>query len=296
MSAIIECTHLQRKFMSGTPVLEDVNLTVEQGSVVGLVGRNGTGKSTLIKTLLGLLRPQGGEVRVFGLDPFKEPVAVRSRIGYVAEKLVFPAGAKVGDIFEIHRGIYRNWDYAYELELVARFGIDRGAKFGTLSKGQAQQASLICAIAHRPELLLLDEPAGGLDPAARKAFIDVYIDLMSKGDVTILLSSHDMLDVERICNEIAILHKGEILVKDDLAALREGLTLAIVPNSEAAGFRQLASGLPAFPGRERNSDVQYVLRAPIDECRAVLDELNGNVALSSLSLGDLFIELTGGAI
>lgn len=290
---VIECTNVQRSFASGVPILNGLDLTVTEGSVVGLVGRNASGKTTLLKSLLGQIRPRDGEIRVFGLDPFKEPVAVRSRIGYVAEALIFPAWLRVGEALAFHRRLYPGWDETFEEQLVERFEIDRRAQFGKLSKGKAQQASLICAIAHRPPLLLLDEPAGGLDPAARKAFLDVYIDLINRGPVTILLSSHDMLDVERICNEIAILHKGKMLIKGELAEIREGMTLATIPSAMSVRFKELAISRAAFPGRNDGDDIQFVLRAPLEECRA---SLNGGMSVKSMTLSDLFIELTGGAI
>ena len=296
MKTIVECNNVERRFVRGVPVLEGVDLTVGEGSVTGLVGRNGSGKSTLMKCLLGLIKPQAGEIRVFGIDPFKDPVAVRARIGYVAETLAFPRSTTVEEIFTIHRRLYKNWDLAFERELVERFSIDRRAKFSKLSKGQAEQASLVCAIAHRPDLLLLDEPAGGLDPAARRAFIDVYVSLINRGPVTILLSSHDMIDLERICGEIAILDKGKILLKDDLARMRDEMTLAIVPDDVASQFRENDLARSAYSGRQGGGEARFVLRAPLAECQSSLAALGDSLTLQSMTLGDLFVELTGGAM
>src|SRR5262245_1085140 len=172
MTAVLEFVNVARSYRQKVPVLQDVSFSVDEGEVVGLVGRNGVGKTTLMKIAMGLLSPQAGGVRVFGLSPVDQSVEVKQRVGYVAESQVLRGGSTVGAMIRFYRRIFSSWDETLEHELLERFGLSLGAKIKTLSRGQSQQAALLCAVCHRPKLLLLDEPAGGLDPVARREFLE----------------------------------------------------------------------------------------------------------------------------
>ena len=172
MTPILEFQNISRSFKKGVPVLNGVTFSMGEGEVLGLLGRNGAGKTTLIRIAMGMLFPHSGKVRVFGLSPTDEPVAVKKRIGYVAEDQVLPVGSSIADLIALHRYLFASWDQALERRLLDRFGLSPSSKIRHLSKGQARQAALICAVCHRPELLILDEPAGGLDPAARREFLE----------------------------------------------------------------------------------------------------------------------------
>lgn len=151
-----------------TVALADVTLSVARGTVFGLVGENGAGKTTLIKHLLGLHRPERGQVRVFGLDPVRDPVGVLSRIGYLSEDRDLPEWMRVGELMSYTRAFYPQWDDDLARELIEMFELDIGQKIRTLSRGQRARAGLLAAVAHRPDLVLLDEPSSGLDPGARQ--------------------------------------------------------------------------------------------------------------------------------
>jgi ABC-2 type transport system ATP-binding protein len=171
-----------------------VSLAIEPGQVVGLLGKNGAGKTTLIRIAMGMLEAQEGSVRLFGMDPREEAVEVKRRVGYVSEDQILPPFLRVGEVIDLHRRLFPTWDEQMERRLCERFELPRSAKIKSLSKGQARQVALLCAVAHRPELLILDEPAGGLDPAARREFLETSIQLLNEAGSTILFSSHYMSD------------------------------------------------------------------------------------------------------
>src|SRR5436305_12343649 len=160
--SIVAITSLSRRFGSKT-ALDEVSIYVPRGSVFGLVGENGAGKTTLIKHILGLLRAEAGSVRVFGHDPVAEPVAVLGAIGYLSEQPDLPGWMRVDELLRYTKAFYPKWDAAYAKRMLVQFGLNPAQRLSTLSKGQTAKAGLLAAQAHRPDLLLLDEPSSGLD-------------------------------------------------------------------------------------------------------------------------------------
>ena len=168
--SVVEVSNIHRAYKRGVNVLDGVTLSIEADRVVGLVGKNGAGKTTLIRIAMGLIEPQQGYVKLFGLSPRARPLEVKRRVGYVSEDQILPPFLTVGEVIDLHRGLFPKWDDRMEKRLRESFALSRTSKIKHLSKGQARQVALLCAVSHRPELLLLDEPAGGLDPAARREF------------------------------------------------------------------------------------------------------------------------------
>jgi ABC-2 type transport system ATP-binding protein len=276
----------------GKQALTELSLSVEPGEVVGLLGRNGAGKTTLLHCLLGLLRPTEGSVGVFGLDPRREPLEVKRRLGQVSEHDMLPPGRRVDELLRFHAELFPDWDAALCDELVSRFGLNRLDRIRQLSKGQVRQVSLVCAVSHRPELLLLDEPAGGLDPAARREVLQTAIELLAEGGTTVLFSSHHMNDVERLAQRVVLLHDGRVLLDDEIDALREGCALAVLPAAQAPQLENLPRCLRVRP---RGDVTHAVIAAAPDEARGLLAEHleRDDVRCSGLSLEDLFVELVG---
>jgi ABC-type Na+ transport system ATPase subunit NatA len=175
---VIAIRSLSRRFGSKT-ALNDVWLDVPRGSVFGLVGENGAGKTTLIKHILGLLRAESGTVRVFGLDPVSEPVEVLGRVGYLSEQPDLPDWMRVHEFMRYTQAFYPKWDARYAEQLREQFGLDPSARLRVLSKGQRAKLGLLAAQAHRPDLLLLDEPSSGLDPIVRRDILEAVIRTVS---------------------------------------------------------------------------------------------------------------------
>jgi ABC-2 type transport system ATP-binding protein len=293
---VLEYDGIHRSYQAGSQVLRGVSFALDGGEVVGLLGCNGAGKTTLIRLAMGMLEPQGGQVRVFGLDPRAHPVEVRRRVGYVSEEQILPPFLTVDQVLDMHRALFPAWDEALAADLVGRFDLPRTAKIKTLSKGQARRVALLCAVAHRPELLLLDEPASGLDPAARRDFLETSIRLLNETGTAILFSSHYMTDVERLADRIVMIHGGRVLLDNGLDELREGFALAMVPRRDLADSGRLAALDGCLGVRERTGAWHAVLRLTPDEARAAIEKRLGlpGVACRSIVLEDMFVELAGG--
>src|SRR5438105_2432425 len=217
---VIEVTELTRRFDSKT-ALDCVTLSMPRGAVYGLVGANGAGKTTLIKHVLGLLKAESGSVRVFGLDPVVDPVGALSRIGYLSEENDLPGWMRVDELIQYTRAFYPNWDDAYADELRLAFALDSSARIKTLSKGQKARVGLLVALAHRPELLVLDEPSSGLDPIVRRDILGAVVRTIAHEGRTVLFSSHLLEEVERVADHVTMIHQGKIVVSAPLDDLRE---------------------------------------------------------------------------
>ncbi|HSG01694.1 MAG TPA: ABC transporter ATP-binding protein [Vicinamibacterales bacterium] len=218
--SVITVSGLTRRFGAKT-ALESVSLSIARGSVHGLVGENGAGKTTLIKHILGLLRAQSGSVRAFGLDPVADPVGVLSRVGYLSEERDLPDWMRVDELIRYTRAFYPALDDGYAEELRETFALDASATIGNLSRGQKARLGLLIALAHRPELLVLDEPSTGLDPVVRRDILDAIVRTIADEGRTVLFSSHLLDEVERVADDVTMISHGRIVLSAPLAAIRE---------------------------------------------------------------------------
>jgi len=295
MNSVLEFANVSRAYKRGVPVLKDVNLVVGEGDVVGLLGRNGAGKTTLINIALGLLYPDKGDVRVFGLSPRNDGVAIRERIGYASEDAVLRGGSNVGEVISFHRRIFRRWNDELTRELLDRFRLSPRDKIKALSNGQARQVALVCAVSHYPELLLLDEPAGGLDPAARREFLETSIHLLNREGTTILFSSHHMTDVERLGGRVVLLDEGVVKLDRDLDQVREEISIAIVPQASALDGA-LLEGIPGcLRVRATHREWHVVIEGASEDAHRRIAGIVGHdrFRCTSAPLEELFVELVG---
>ena len=246
--SVVSVTELTRHFGSRT-ALASVSLSLPRGAVHGLVGANGAGKTTLIKHILGLLRAERGSVRVFGLDPVAEPVAVLSRIGYLSEENDLPGWMRVDELLRYSRAFYPAWDDAYAEELRRAFALDPAAKIMTLSKGQKARAGLLIALAYRPELLVLDEPTSGLDPIVRRDILGAIIRTTADEGRTVLFSSHLLDEVEQVADHVTMINEGRVVLSGALAAVKDAHRVGETLPSLAELFVARV-GSPAAPPTE----------------------------------------------
>ena len=220
---VLEIKNLVRRY-GKTDAVQGLNLTVHAGRCYGFFGRNGAGKTTTIKCLLNLLRPTDGTIRVFGLDPQKEEVAVKSRLAYVPDAVAFYPWMTVRDTLAYLASFRRHWNRDIENDLLKRFHLDADKKTTSLSKGQRTQLALIGAIAPEPELLVLDEPTSGLDPIVRREFIETVIGAYQSGDPdrrTVFVSTHLISEFEGLIDEFTIIEEGRNLLTMEAEAARE---------------------------------------------------------------------------
>jgi ABC-2 type transport system ATP-binding protein len=215
VESVIEIAGLNRHF-GRKQALADVGLTVPRGAVFGLVGVNGAGKTTLIRHVLGLLKAQTGTVRVFGRDPAADPAGVLVRIGYLSEEPDFPGWMRVSELLRYTRAFYPTWDPDFARELCESFALDLSAKVKHLSKGQRARTGLVLALAHRPELLVLDEPSSGLDPIVRRDILGAIIRTIADEGRTVLFSSHLLHEVERVADRVALIDRGRVVFSGGL--------------------------------------------------------------------------------
>lgn len=231
---VVSVNGLARRF-GPKLALDDVSLNVPRGQVFGLVGANGAGKTTLIKHILGLLKPGAGEVRVFGMDPIAEPAAVLGRIGFLSEDRDLPPWMRVEELIRYSRAFYPTWDPAYARQLQAQFQLDPFARIKHLSRGELAKAGLLVALAHRPELLLLDEPSSGLDPVVRREMLEAIVRAVADEGRTVVFSSHLLDEIERVSDQIAMMSEGKVVLEGTLPDILEShhrLTLRF-PNAPA---------------------------------------------------------------
>jgi ABC-2 type transport system ATP-binding protein len=272
----------------GAPVLRDVSLEVPAGAVMGLVGRNGAGKSTLIRTLLGLVPLDAGQASVFGEPATALSDAAKQRLGYVAQQPEAFAWLPVGDMLDAVGRFYDRWDRGWVAAMLSRWGVDPKARIATLSPGERQRLALIRAMAHSPELLVLDEPASALDPVGRRELLREIVLRAGEQGTTVLFSTHIISDLERVASDIAFLHHGELLLCAPQDALKEHVARLNVPASVSP---QLVGRVPGELSRRATADGG--LRVLVQRGRhdwPALAQAPG-VRMDHLSLEDLFVEV-----
>lgn len=198
--------------------ITSLNLSVEKGEFFGFIGPNGAGKSTTIRTLLGLISPTSGNAEIFGKNIINEKEAILQNVGYLPSEALFYQGMKVKDVLKLSADV-RKKNCKAEAELLCeRLQLDLSRKVDELSFGNRKKVAIVCALQHKPELLVLDEPTGGLDPLMQKEFFDILRERNREGD-TIFLSSHVLSEVQRNCTRAAIIRDGRIIACDSVDVL-----------------------------------------------------------------------------
>jgi ABC-2 type transport system ATP-binding protein len=286
-NTIVEVCNLRRTFGS-TVALNDLSLAVPRGGVFGLIGGNGAGKTTLIRHLLGMLRAQSGRVSVFGSDPVLDPVGVLGRIGYLSEDRDLPNWMRIHELIRYTQAFYPNWDSAYASQLLQDFDLDPKVKVKGLSRGQRARAGLLIALAHRPELLVLDEPSSGLDPVVRRDILGSIIRTIADDGRTVFFSSHLLDEVERVADRVAIIHKGQVMLSASMESIKQShrrFTLR---------FQQPQQQPPAVRGvltREGSGhEWTYIVDGDIESLRREAEAMGAQVVEeSSLTLDEIFV-------
>jgi ABC-2 type transport system ATP-binding protein len=222
VNPVIETINLTKSYGGsgqGQEALASLNLTIPNGSALALLGRNGAGKTTLLRLLMNLLKPTRGRVKIFGKDVADLTEADRARIGYVADNQRLPEGMLVEEFLSYLRPFYPTWDQDFALSLCQRFELPLQRNLRHLSRGQRMKASFVAALAFHPQLLIMDEPFGGLDPAVRDEVLDAIFALMSQEQWTLIVSSHEIDEVERLADQVLILDAGKVALREEKDAL-----------------------------------------------------------------------------
>jgi ABC-2 type transport system ATP-binding protein len=289
---VIETQGLRSSYGART-VLDGLALRLEVGATLGFLGRNGAGKTTTLRILVGLRRAEAGSARVFGRDAWDLDVPLKQRIGYLPEGPIGFPWLRVGELVRFTADCNPRWDDAYARDLARRLALPPEAKISRLSLGETRRLGLLLALAHRPDLLVLDEPAGGLDPAVRREFLDVVLDLIAREGKSVLFSSHILTDVERVASHIGILEGGRMATLGPIDALQDR-----VREVEIDGPVELAPD--ALPGalRLRRAGERSWVATLADGGEAGLAALRARlpgarVSARALSLEEIFLAYVG---
>lgn len=235
MTLAIETTDLRYKAGRGAKAFEvsRLNMRVPRGSVYGFLGPNGSGKTTSIRLLLGLLKADGGTITVLGEDMPKHYPSVLSRTGYVPERPHLYASLTVQEAMDLHRAFYPTWDQKWADELLAEFYLKPERKLSVLSKGESGKVMMLLALAQKPELLVLDEPTDGLDPVARRDILGAVLSYVTDANATVLISSHLVHELERICDWVGVMDEGQLIAELQMQDFKNGLKRLRVSSAPA---------------------------------------------------------------
>jgi ABC-2 type transport system ATP-binding protein len=253
------------KSFGRTEVLRGLDLRIPHGQTFAFLGRNGAGKTTTIRMLLGLLKPDAGRISVLGLNPDRDAMAIRRRVGYMAEDQAMFGWMRVEEIIGFMAPFYPTWEKDLANRYLHQFELPRRTRVKHLSKGQTVRLSLLLALAHRPELVILDDPTLGLDPIMRKEFIRDVIEHLQGGGVTVFFSSHLLYEVEPVADTVAILDHGRIVRAAETEQLRMEVKRLIVTSEEYKSLGDVPSLLDVKQGGKKVALVVEAADAAIRE-------------------------------
>ena len=286
-------THELVKRFGRVEAVRGLTLGVPRGSLCGFLGCNGAGKTTTLKMLMGMTRPSAGEARVLGLrvaDPV-EAVAIRQRAGFVGEDKLFARSSTVDELLRFTRALYPRWRSDLEQRYLRAFGLPLAASAGGLSKGSRARLALLLAIARGAEILLLDEPTDGLDPAMTEETLQALVSLAAEGDTTILFSSHQLAQVEQIADRVCLIDEGRVVVNDALDDLKSAYSRVILvfegeaPREDYPRARRDGRTLSLLV---RGGTDAVVARARAQQVRSV--------DIRPVTLKEIFLETSKGAL
>ena len=283
---------------SPQPTLEEISLSVPRGSVYGLLGRNGAGKSSLVRCLLGQQKPTAGACLLFGENVWKRRASLMAKVGVVPEDPDAPPSMTARQLSAFFARLYPSWDAPAVEARLTRFGVPAGTPYGSLSKGQRALVSLALALASSPELLVLDDPTLGLDAVARRAFFQELVGELADRGTTVLLTSHDLAGVEGMATRVGMLKDGRLILDEDLETLKSRFRRLRYGNEateERADYGQELSDFDAVRVKVRGWGIEAVVSNYGDEAFARFASLDGVVdaEAESLSLEEIFVAVAG---
>ncbi len=289
MSTYLSATALGKSF-AGKSVLRGIDGSVRAGDVVGLLGANGAGKTTLIELLLGFSPPSTGNAELFGAAAVAADTEAKRRIGFVPQMDELIPVLTGRQYLDLIASFYPSWDAALVEKLGREWGLELGKSIGSYSVGQRQKMSIVSALAHSPDLLVLDEPVASLDPLARRQFLQQIVETCADQRRAVLFSSHIVSDVERLANVIWILKDGQLLWQGDLDTLKESVVRVQLPAAAANAARLSLRRVIA----SRSGNAGYVtliaLRTEGEDWSSLDQQLGPDARIERLSLEDIFVE------
>lgn len=289
---IISIKNVSKRYKT-SHVLKDLSFSVSKGSVVGLLGKNGCGKTTLIKCALGLLRPNTGNITVFGEDVWDLSAQAKGRLGYVPQTSSFYPWLKVHEIIDYTASFYPTWNKLLVNRLISDWDLESILNQGAtvISQGLAQRLSIILALGHEPDLLVLDEPVASLDPGARRTFLKTILDIVADRGCTVLFSTHITSDLERVANRVAMLDQGKIKLDMELDELKDKVKRLKISFSTQAPQTFDVPGILRSKQTGDQEVILYVKDFSSDVKNLIENKYNGQVEVGDLNLEEIFVEL-----
>lgn len=268
--------------------LENVHLTIPKGSIYGLIGSNGAGKTTLIKLLAGIYRQEKGDITVDGQSIY-ENLTLKEKIFYIPDQPSFLSHYTTKQMARFYKGFYPTWDEERFQRLTALLEVDVNKKIHTFSKGWQRQIAFILSLSTNPEILILDEPLDGLDPVVRKKIKNLLINDVAEREMTILISSHNLREIEDICDHVGIIHKGTLLMEKELDELKANIHKVQVAYKEGMP-KDLLKNLNPLYTEKRGSIILFIIKGDEDTIVKQIRKTNPIIFdLLPLTLEEIFI-------
>jgi ABC-2 type transport system ATP-binding protein len=285
----VQASHLGKAF-GATRVLHDLSFTVAPGDVIGVLGKNGAGKTTLLELMLGYSLPTEGEVCVFGHSSSRLPGQAKARVGFVPQQDELLNHLNVTDQLGVISSFYKHWDHELMARLCQEWDIRGNARIKSMSVGERQKLSILIALGHRPDLLILDEPVASLDPIARRQFLEQLVEVSADGGRCIIFSSHIVSDIERLANRIWILKEGRLFWQGDLDSLKESIVRIHLQGSRPLSDETIIPG--AISVQRDALFATAVVRDWSETSQQELERrISGPVRVQPLGLEEIFLEL-----
>lgn len=288
-AVILDIKHLQRKIEQVT-IVKNITAQVKAGDVVALLGKNGAGKTTLLETLLGFSFPSFGDINIWGEKATEIKGDIKQRIGFVPQQDELLAGFNGHEHIDLFKAFRKTWNQELVDRLVAEWLIPMDIVARKMSVGQRQKLSILLAIAHEPDLLILDEPVASLDPIARRQFLQQLVDIAADENRAIIFSSHIVSDMERVANQVWMLQNGELSYQGGLDELKESIARLTISAPEDLPSNLGLSGV--IKQRIQGRQAWVTLKNwTSDQQEEIAEKLNAIVQVDYLSLEDIFLEM-----
>lgn len=287
MENILEVKNIEKTYPNDGFKLNKINFDVPKGSIVGIIGENGSGKTTTLNLILGLKSKDGGTVKIFGREFNIDDVDIKEKIGVSFDEIYLPSNLNAKEISKIYKSIYRGWDEKYFFSSLSNFGIDNGKKIGDYSKGMQKMLSIVIAMSHSPELLILDEPTSSLDPVKRSEVLEKFQEFIEDGDRSIVFSSHITTDIEHICDYVVFINKGNLIFASPTIEL---LYENCIARCTSESFNKL-NKLNMIGYLQKNNQVVVLLKSRDD-----LDQSIDNIIIENPTLEEIMNIYSRGTI
>ncbi|WP_350344275.1 ABC transporter ATP-binding protein [Proteinivorax tanatarense] len=276
MSKVLEVNNVSKDYRDFR--LNDISFSLEKGYIMGLIGPNGSGKTTTIKLIMNLLSKDSGEIKVFNKDHVYDEVGVKEKIGFVYDGDIYPSGMKLGKLAKLIAPFYRSWDDEIFHGYIKKFNLNLDKKLEELSKGMKIKFSIAMALAHKPELIIMDEPTSGLDPVFRREFLDLIQDIIEKRQASVLFSTHITSDLEKVADYITFINDGEIVFTDTLCDLVENYRLVKGKKGDLTNHKDILIGM-----RTNKFGIEGL--AETNDCQALIE--NEDILFEKPNLEDI---------